>query len=82
MASPYTPNVDPYERMAQSVPRIGIPMTCSVVISIGNVEGGFVLCVNAQGEQLGHPRLCFGAEAIEQGVQAVITHLVTQGLEK
>ena len=54
-----------------------VPITHAVHLTIGIVEGGYLLSINQQNNQL-----CIGAESIEAGVRAVLTHLVTQGLEK
>ena len=85
MAIPYDPFLrqpTPDWELQIKKPFVGVPVKCSVVMTVSEVIGGFLLCVNAEGERISEPRLCVGAESIEAGVRAVLTHLVSKGLEK
>jgi hypothetical protein len=66
---------DPYG--APSPNQLLLNVTHNVLLAIATVDGGYVLSID-----YGPHKLCVGAEAIETGVRAVLTHLVTKGLEK
>lgn len=62
---------------ARAANTMQVPIKHVVYLQIAELDGGFILTVDH-----GKYQLCVGADKIETGVRAVLTHLVAKELNK